>query len=56
MDPCLVYCFIVILLYTDRKRLLKRNLTTMLPWKFKLSGKFHLFNGTDGSNEMLKNN
>ena len=33
-----------------------RNSVTILPLKFKLSGKFQRFNTADGSIEMLKNN
>ena len=49
MAPRVICCFIVILLYTGRKRLLKRNLATVLPLKFKLLGKFNRFNAIDVS-------
>ena len=41
--------------YIERKLLLKRNLATILPLKFKLSGKFQRFNAINGSIQMLKN-
>ena len=34
----------------------KIAISIVLSWKSELSGKFHRFNATDGSNEMLKNN
>ena len=40
MAPWLIYCFIAILFYIERKWLLMRNLATALPLKPKLSGKF----------------
>ena len=55
MAPWLICCFIVILFYIDRKRLLMRNLATISPLKFKFSGKFQRFNVIDVSNEILKN-
>ena len=53
--PCLLCYFIVILFYIERKWLLMRNLVTILPLKFKLSGKFQRFNAIERSIEMLKN-
>ena len=54
MAPCLIYCFIVILLYIERKWVLMRNLATILSLKSKLCGKFYSFNAIDGRAEMLK--
>ena len=39
----------------ERKWLLKRNLTIILPLKSKFSGKCQRFNAIDGIIEMLKN-
>ena len=47
--------FIVILFHIKGKWIPMRNLATILPLKFKLSGKFQRFNTVDGSTEMLKN-
>ena len=55
MVPCLICYFVVILFYIVRKWLLMRNLTTALPLRSKLCGKFQLFNALDGSINMLKN-
>ena len=44
MAPLLIYYFIVTLLYIERKLLPMSNLTTILPLKSKLSGKFQRFN------------
>ena len=55
MASWLICFFIVILLYTDRKWLLKRNASTMLPLKSELSGKIQRSNAIDGNIEMLKN-
>ena len=44
MPLCLIYCFIVMLFYIERKWFLMRNLATILPLKSKLSGKFQHFN------------
>ena len=50
----LICWFTVILWHIERKWLLKKNLATILPLKFKLSGKFQRFNATDGNIEMTK--
>ena len=54
MAQCLICYFIVMLYYIEKKWLLMRNLATMLPLKFNLSGKFLHFNTIDRSMEMLK--
>ena len=54
MVPCLSYCFIVLLFNTVKKWLFMRNLVTIVPLKFKLSGKFQQFNAIDGSMKILK--
>ena len=54
MVPCLICCFIVTLFHIERKWLLIRNSTIILPLKSKLSAKFQRFNAIDGSIKMLK--
>ena len=55
ITPCLICYFIVILFYIESKRLLISNACTILPFKFKLSGKFQSFNAIDGGSiKMLK--
>ena len=49
MASWLICCFIVILLYIERKWLPKRKLATILPLYSKLSGKFQRFNAIGGS-------
>ena len=49
MTPWLICCFIVIFLYIERTRPLKRNLASALPLKSKLSRKFQQSNAIDGS-------
>ena len=48
MFSLLFYCYII--LYCEKVR----NLATILPLKFKFSGKFQHFNAIDGSMKMLK--
>ena len=45
----LIRCFIVILLYIERKLFLEISLATILPSKFKLFVKFQCFDTTGGS-------
>ena len=48
--------FFVILIYIDRKRLLKRKLVKILPFNFRLlSGKFQDFSAIGENIDMLKN-
>ena len=54
MAPWLIRCFIVILLYIEKKLFLEISLATILPSKFKLFAKFHCFDTTGGSIQMLK--
>ena len=53
--PCSICYFIVILFCIERKWLLMRNLTRILPLKSKSSGKSQCFNAIDGSIKMLRN-
>ena len=53
MVLCLIWFFLVILFYIQRKWLLVRNLAAVLPLKCKLSGKFQRFNAMDRNIEML---
>ena len=55
MASWLIYCFIVILFYIEKKWLLMRNLAVILPLKSKFSEKLQRFNAIDGSIEMLNN-
>ena len=48
----LICCFVVILLYIERKWPFKGNLATMLPLKSKFSGKFQRFDATNESIQM----
>ena len=52
----LTCCFIVMLFYNERKQLLMRDLSTVLPLKPNLPGKFQRFSAIDGSIEILKHN
>ena len=49
MAPWLICCFIVMLFYIDRKLLLMRIFSIILPLMFKLPKKFQRFNATDRS-------
>ena len=55
MTPWLICCFTDILLHTEGKWLLKKNLAAILPLKSKSSWKFQRFNAIDGSINKLKN-
>ena len=52
MFNLLFYCHIILFW---EKSVFVRNLSTILPLKSKLCGKFQCFNAIDGSIEMLKN-
>ena len=54
MTPWLICCFTGMLLHTEGKWLLKKNLIAILPLKFKSSWKFQSFNAIDGSIKKLK--
>ena len=54
MTPWLICCFTGMLLHTEGKWLLKKNLIAILPLKSKSSWKFQSFNAIDGSIKKLK--
>ena len=55
MAPYLICYFIVVIFYVERKWLLMRNLSTILPLMSKLSPKFQRFNTLDRFSIKIKN-
>ena len=49
MAPWMIYYFVVMLFYIERKWFLMRNLAIILPFKSKMSGQFLRFNAIDVS-------
>ena len=54
MAPWLICYFIVLLFSVEKTRLLIRNLATVSPLKYRLSGKFQRFNAKDGRSKCWK--